>query len=107
MPDDRPMGLTDPLFQDPYVDLDEWRDEPVRHRYVHGGFHGSDCRFSVYFPEARALPGTVLPSGHARARHRSTRRPKGCHVGYIEFSVASGALPRGVQPRSVAARVAR
>jgi hypothetical protein len=34
----------------PYIDIDEWRDVPVRHRYVHGGFHGGQTRFSFYFP---------------------------------------------------------
>ncbi len=33
-----PTGSKDPQFDKPYVDLDEWRDEPARHRYVHGGF---------------------------------------------------------------------
>ncbi|MES1222381.1 MAG: hypothetical protein ABUT20_43205, partial [Bacteroidota bacterium] len=28
----------DTLFKGPYIDLDEWRDKPVRHHYVHGGF---------------------------------------------------------------------
>lgn len=28
----------DALFSEPYIDIDEWRDTPVRHRYVHGGF---------------------------------------------------------------------
>ena len=41
---------TDPLFAEPYVDIDEWRDAPVRHRYVHGGFKGTDTRFSFYLP---------------------------------------------------------
>jgi hypothetical protein len=27
-----PSGSTDPLYDKPYVDVDEWRDEPVRHR---------------------------------------------------------------------------
>ena len=40
----------DPLFVEPYVDVDEWRDEPLRHRYVHGGFTSTDLRFSMYFP---------------------------------------------------------
>ncbi len=40
----------DPLFTQPYVDIDEWRDAPVRHRYVHGGFKGTDMRFSLYMP---------------------------------------------------------
>ena len=30
----------DTMFKAPYVDIDEWRDTPVRHRYVHGGFTG-------------------------------------------------------------------
>jgi len=40
----------DPMFTQPYVDIDEWRDKPVRHRYVHGGFKGTDARFSLYLP---------------------------------------------------------
>lgn len=40
----------DPLFAQPYIDVDEWRDTPVRHRYVHGGFKGTETRFSFYFP---------------------------------------------------------
>ena len=42
-------GTQDPQFQQPYVDIDEWRDQPVRHRYIHGGFEGNDTRFSFYF----------------------------------------------------------
>jgi hypothetical protein len=44
------FGAADPLFKAPYIDIDEWRDAPVRHRYVHGGFKGTDTRFSFYFP---------------------------------------------------------
>jgi hypothetical protein len=36
----------DPLFSQPYIDIDEWRNEPVRHRYIHGGFTGTETRFS-------------------------------------------------------------
>jgi hypothetical protein len=43
-------GKQDPQFQQPYVDIDEWRDQPVRHRYIHGGFEGANTRFSFYFP---------------------------------------------------------
>ena len=47
-----PTGFVsqDTLFTEPYIDIDEWRDVPVRHRYVHGGFKGTDTRFSFYFP---------------------------------------------------------
>ncbi|MBU6268652.1 MAG: PKD domain-containing protein [Sphingomonadales bacterium] len=48
---------TDALFAQPYVDKDEWRDAPVRHRYVHGGFTGTDTKFSFYFPPKSAYHG--------------------------------------------------
>jgi hypothetical protein len=45
------------MYDAPYVDVDEWRDQPVRHRYVHGGFKGTECRFSFYFPPAERYEG--------------------------------------------------
>ncbi len=45
------------MFETPYVDIDEWRDEPVRHRYVHGGFKDTECRFSFYFPPPEHYEG--------------------------------------------------
>lgn len=41
---------TDTIFTTPFIDTDEWRDSPVRHRYIHGGFEGTGTRFSFYFP---------------------------------------------------------
>lgn len=38
----------DSLFQKPYVDIDEWRD---KFHYIHGGFEGTETRFSIYFPK--------------------------------------------------------
>jgi hypothetical protein len=52
-----PAGSSDPMYETPYIDEDEWRDEPVRYRYVHGGFEGTDCRFSFYFPPAELYEG--------------------------------------------------
>jgi hypothetical protein len=49
-PRPQPAEWQDPLFTDPFVDTDEWRDTPVRHRYVHGGFKGTDTLFSMYLP---------------------------------------------------------
>jgi hypothetical protein len=60
----------DPHFNQPYIDVEEWRDEPAevpnlfglttqrqgappikaRHLYVHGGFKGTDTKFAFYFP---------------------------------------------------------
>lgn len=47
----------DTMFKAPYVDKDEWRDKPVRHHYVHGGFTGTDTRFSFYFPPKEKYEG--------------------------------------------------
>src|SRR5580704_13936519 len=59
-------ATSDPPFTQPYMDVDEWRDTPVHHRYVHGGFKGTETRVSLssgaYFIETngggRALTGT-------------------------------------------------
>ncbi len=50
-------SVADPMFANPYVDIDEWRDTPVRHRYVHGGFTGTDMRFSFYLPPKDRFQG--------------------------------------------------
>ena len=52
-----PAGTRDPLYDHPYVDIDEWRDKPVRCRYIHGGFKDTDCRFSFYFPPPERYEG--------------------------------------------------
>jgi hypothetical protein len=59
--DAAPLHVTDvsvdPLFKEPYVDVNELRSDPVPHRYVHGGFRGSEARFSIYFPPAQQYRG--------------------------------------------------
>jgi hypothetical protein len=50
-------SAADAMFAEPYVDIDEWRDAPVRHRYVHGGFKGTDMRFSFYMPPTEKFEG--------------------------------------------------
>jgi len=47
----------DPIFNAPYVDVSELRGSPAPHRYVHGGFKGTDARFSLYFPPAAQYQG--------------------------------------------------
>ncbi|WP_436535481.1 hypothetical protein [Actinoplanes sp. HUAS TT8] len=44
-------------FEHPYVDVDEQRETPYPHRYVHGGFTGTETRFSIYFPPADRYQG--------------------------------------------------
>jgi hypothetical protein len=50
-------GETDPLFAEPYIEVNEMRSSPVRHRYVHGGFRGTNGRFSFYFPPGDRYEG--------------------------------------------------
>lgn len=49
--------MTAPAFDHPYIDVDEQRDTPRPHRYVHGGFTGTDTRFSLYFPPPEIYQG--------------------------------------------------
>ena len=85
--------LKDPDYTTPYVDADEWRDEPVRHRYVHGGFEGTDLRFSCYFPPEERYAGRFFQpilavSGTEHAFGSSMLQGMG---GSIAFAVDSGA----------------
>ncbi|HEX5586861.1 MAG TPA: hypothetical protein VFZ17_06095 [Acidimicrobiia bacterium] len=43
-----------------FIDTDEWRDTPRRHRYVHGGFEGTETRFSFYFPPVEEYQGRFV-----------------------------------------------
>ena len=52
--------MDESYFAHPYTDLHEWRDEPVRHRYVHGGFDGTETRFSLYFAPEEQYGGRFL-----------------------------------------------
>ena len=69
---DRP----DPMFTEPYVDSDEWREEPTPHRYVHGGFRGTQTRFSFYFPPTTDYQDrylTVIEGGQAGHEDRAAK----------------------------------
>lgn len=80
-----------PDFTQPYVDIDEPRESPVPHRYVHGGFGGTDTRFSFYLPSADVYEGrffqhvTPVPQSENLAQHATGEEDK------ITFALASGA----------------
>jgi hypothetical protein len=44
-------SVTDSFFGAPYIDVDEVRNLPISYRRVHGGFEGTDTRFTLSFPE--------------------------------------------------------
>jgi Tannase and feruloyl esterase len=62
--------VTDSYFGAPYVDRDEWHDEPHGHRKVHGGFADCDTRFTFYFPALEEWQGRlIMPLEGAHAGH--------------------------------------
>jgi hypothetical protein len=82
----------DPLYTEPFIDVDEWRDEPVRHRYVHGGFEGTELLFSCYFPpperyEGRFFQPIMFMSGTEHAAGSGLLDGMGASIG---FAIDSG-----------------
>ena len=81
----------DTLFTKPYIDIDEWRDTPVRHHYIHGGFKGTDTRFSFYFPSKEQYQGrffqyiTPVPDNENLSQGTTGEEDR------IGFSITSGA----------------
>jgi hypothetical protein len=81
----------DPYFTQPYVDVDEWRDTPVRHRYVHGGFKDTQTLFSIYFPAKEQFQGRFFqPLPAVAGVDNTSQRASGPNTP-IGFAVASGA----------------
>jgi hypothetical protein len=85
-----PMFITDdcvdPRFNDPFIDMDEQRTLPVPHRYVHGGFTGTDAKFSFYFPPANQYKSRFFQG----PTHQLTTSENLGNDG-ISFALASGA----------------
>lgn len=85
------FSIKDTIFKTPYIDVDEWRSTPVRHRYVHGGFSGTATRFSLYFPEKNKYQGhffqyiTPFPDNEFLSQGATGEDDK------IGFSISSGA----------------
>lgn len=83
--------LVDEYFNAPFIDIDEWRETPVRHRYVHGGFANAETFFSMYLPPVDAYEGrffqhiTPVPDSENLAQFTTGERDK------IGFAIASGA----------------
>jgi len=77
-------------FGAPFIDVDEWRDQPVRHRYVHGGFEGTKTLFSFYFPEPNLYERRFLHllEGGAGGNENTATLPFGFRS--IEFAFTNG-----------------
>jgi hypothetical protein len=57
----------DPVYNKPYIEINELRIEPVPHRYIHGGFEGTDARFSFYFPPPERYEGRFFHNTYPMA----------------------------------------
>ena len=95
----------DPRFNQAYIDSREWRDEPAdapvfpgtvttqhggaapfkaRHLYIHGGFTGTDAKFSFCFPPEGEYRGRFFQATHQLlAGEEATARN-------VAFALASG-----------------
>ncbi|HVW44841.1 MAG TPA: tannase/feruloyl esterase family alpha/beta hydrolase [Amycolatopsis sp.] len=51
---------TDDFFGAPSIEIDEQRDRPSPHRFVQGGFAGTDTEFAFYFPPAEFYAGRMF-----------------------------------------------
>jgi len=85
-------GRQDPQFQQPYMDIDEWRDTPSRHRYIHGGFEGTETRFSFYFPPKECYEGRFFqPVYPVQGSENAAQSQVEGVDNKIGFALASGA----------------
>ncbi len=82
----------DTMFNKPFIDMDEWRDKPVRHRYMHGGFKGTNTRFSFYLPTQQKYQGRffqyITPTPDSETLSQNAATPESDK---ISFAIASGA----------------
>jgi hypothetical protein len=79
--------VTDKYFGKPYIDRDEPREQPIPHRHVHGGFEGTDTRFSFYFPAKETYKGRMFqPLEGAHAGHEDAfAGPMGQMLGGLQM----------------------
>jgi hypothetical protein len=81
----------DSLFLHPFIDIDEWRDEPINHRYIHGGFEGTETRFSFYFPSEEQYKGKFFQYITPFPDNENLSQGKNGEEDFISFSISNGA----------------
>jgi len=84
----------DPYFGLPYIDTDEWRDKPRRHRYIHGGFEKTETLFAFYFPTDEEYQGRIihmLQGGTGGSEHTAYQSVLG-ETCMIDFAAQCGAF---------------
>ena len=84
-------GLQDPQFSAPYLDEDEWRDTPIRHRYLHGGFRNTETRFCFYLPDPDVYTGRFFQYIPPFVGDEKEAQTQTGDLNMIHFSVSNGA----------------
>jgi hypothetical protein len=84
--------VTDDFFGRPYIDADEARASPTAYRFIHGGFEGTDTRFSFCFPTDGQYQGRLYqPLEGANAGHEDVNTgPLGPITGGLEMGFRLG-----------------
>ena len=78
------------MYNDPFIDVDEWRDAPVRHRYVHGGFKNSELLFSFYYPLKENYEGRFFQPLQAVSGNENMAPMAMYQASGVGFALASG-----------------
>ena len=78
------------MYSDPFIDIDEWRDAPVRHRYVHGGFKGTELLFSFYFPTKEHYEGRFFQPLQAVSGNENMAPMAMYQASGVGFALTSG-----------------
>jgi hypothetical protein len=82
--------LQDTIFKKPFIDVDESRDKPVKHRYIHGGF-ADGTRFSLYFPEKKDYAGRFFQYITPFPDSETSAQASPDSLSPIRFSINNGA----------------
>ena len=84
--------VTDAFFGRPFIDADEQRGEGTLYRYIHGGFEGTDTRFTYCFPSTEHYRGRLFqPLEGANAGHENVNAgPLGPITGGLEMTFRLG-----------------
>lgn len=73
-----------------FIDVDEWRNEPIRHHYMHGGIEGTGLKFSFYFPDKEQYTGRFFQiMAAAPGSENASQGFRG--LGNIRFAISNGA----------------
>jgi hypothetical protein len=92
----------DPVLNEPYVDADRpgTATDPatgvtVDYRYIHGGFTGTNARFSFYFPAAEAYRGRFFQATYPLVTNEDEGNSDAggldSHLRTLAFAISNGA----------------